>query len=104
MNQIKMTNSEAILEYLSNNKERFKAKYDLVKIGLFGSYVRGDNQSGSDIDILVEFQDNTPDLFEKKLSLKNEIESNFNLPVDICREKYIKPAFREMIFTEARYV
>ncbi|MCF8358744.1 MAG: nucleotidyltransferase domain-containing protein [Prolixibacteraceae bacterium] len=99
-----MTTSEAILEYLLNNKERFKTEYKLVKIGLFGSYARGENQSGSDIDILVEFQDNTPDLFGKKLSLINEIESNFNLPVDICREKYIKPAFREMIFTEARYV
>jgi len=99
-----MVNSEIILEYLSKNKERFRAEYQLVKIGIFGSFARKENNMSSDIDILVEFEDNTPDLFEKKINLCKEIQAEFNLPVDICREKYIKASFRKHILAEALYV
>jgi predicted nucleotidyltransferase len=35
--------------------------------------------------------------------LKDEIQSRFNLPVDICREKYIKPVFKNQILSDAKY-
>ena len=31
--------------------------FDPIKVGIFGSFARGDNKSGSDIDILVEFKE-----------------------------------------------
>jgi predicted nucleotidyltransferase len=98
-----MINSEIILKYLSQNKKRFHSEYQLVKIGIFGSIARNENSSKSDIDILVEFEENTQELYEKKQNLKKEIQSTFNLHVDICREKYIKPAFRDQILSEALY-
>ncbi len=61
------------------------------------------NQNDSDIDLVVEFEENTPDLYGKKQKLKAEIKSEFNAPVDICREKYIKPAFKNQILSEAKY-
>jgi predicted nucleotidyltransferase len=38
------------------------------------------------------------------MNLKNEIQTKFNVPVDICREKYIKSVFRDQITTETKYV
>lgn len=77
--------------------------YHIKKIGVFGSIARGEQNSKSDIDLIVEFEDNTPDLFSIKQQLRDEIQAKFHLPVDICREKYIKPIFRNQILAEAKY-
>ncbi len=98
-----MIDSNQILLYLSSNKDRFKKEYHLIKIGVFGSIARGEQNDKSDIDLIVDFEDNTPDLYSIKQKLKNEIQSKFNLPVDICRGKYIKPIFRNQILTEVIY-
>ncbi|MBP7508843.1 MAG: nucleotidyltransferase domain-containing protein [Prolixibacteraceae bacterium] len=99
-----MVSTESILNYLSQNKERFFKEYNLVKIGIFGSFARNENKVDSDIDILVEFKEDTPFLYEKKISIKNDIQSKFGLSVDICREKYIKNIFKKQIISEVRYV
>ena len=78
-------------------------EYHLVKIGLFGSIARGEQNEQSDIDLIVEFENDTPDLYSIKQRLRNELQSRFNLPVDICREKYIKPVFKQQILSEVRY-
>jgi len=98
-----MIDSSKILFYLTSNKKRFKKEYHLVKIGVFGSIARGEQNEKSDIDLIVEFENNTPDLFVIKQRLRDEIQSQFDLPVDICREKYIKPIFRQQILADTKY-
>jgi len=51
-----------ILKILRDNDEALK-KYSVKKIGLFGSYARGKQKRGSDIDLLVEFEKPTYDNF-----------------------------------------
>ena len=99
-----MVNQTQILEYLSANKQDISQKYHLKKLGIFGSYARSEQTSESDLDLLVEFEENTPDLTDKKEFLRKEIQSIFHVHVDICREKYIKPIFRQQILTDAIYV
>ena len=98
-----MTTSNQILNYLTTNKERHRQKYHLVRIGLFGSFARGEEKPNSDIDLLVEFEDNTKGLTDIKQELKAEIQTIFNKPVDICREKYIKPFLKKQILAEVQY-
>lgn len=98
-----MVDSKQLLVYLSSNKERYQKEYHLIRIGIFGSVARGEQNNKSDIDLIVEFEDDTPDLYTIKQKLRNEIQSKFNLPVDICREKYIKPIFKSQILSETRY-
>ena len=98
-----MIDSSKILFYLTSNKKRMEEEYRLIKIGIFGSIARGEQNEQSDIDLIVEFENDTPDLYAIKQRLKNEIQSQFNLPVDICREKYIKPIFRQQILSETKY-
>lgn len=95
--------SEAVLTYLTENKGRLQSDYHLIEIGIFGSFARGDQSSSSDIDLIVEFTPGTHDLHSLKLRLKEEIQSVFHRPVDICRRKYIKPAFRNQILADTRY-
>lgn len=99
-----MALKEDILQFLTEHKAEFFTKYRLIKIGLFGSYSRNTATDTSDIDILVEFEPDTKDLSGKKVELKDVIKSRFQTEVDICREKYIKPYFRDQILDSAIYV
>ena len=99
-----MTDRAHILDYLKAHKAELIARYNLSKIGLFGSFARGEQHAGSDIDLIVEFQEGTENLFEIKRSLKELMESEFDLGVDICREKYIKPYYRKRILEDAVFV
>lgn len=99
-----MPEQKQIIQYLSLNKQDIIRKYHLKSLGIFGSYARNEQTSGSDLDLLVEFEDNTQNLTDIKEQLRTEIQSIFHIPVDICREKYIKPLFREQILADALYV
>ncbi len=99
-----MKEAEKVLNYLEENKERLLREYHLKKIGLFGSLARNNDDNDSDIDLIVEFDENAPDLYETKQRLKAELKEQFNRSVDICREKYIKSIFKEQILSEAVYV
>lgn len=103
-NKFVVVDKSQILQYLSANKQNISRKYYLKKLGIFGSYARGEQTQNSDLDLLVEFENNTPDLSEKKELIRKEIQSVFHINVDICREKYIKPVFRQHILSDAIYV
>jgi len=98
-----MTDSNQILNYLTSNKDRFQREYHLTRIGIFGSFARGEQIDKSDIDLIVEFEEGTNNLYEIKQKLVSEIQTRFKLPVDICREKYIKSFFRSQILSETKY-
>ena len=98
-----MKTKEQILIFLSQNKKLFRDKFHIVRIGLFGSYARGEQNPNSDIDLLVEFEENTQDLFDLKLQIKEFFQIQLGMDVDICREKYIKPRLRKSILKETLY-
>jgi predicted nucleotidyltransferase len=99
-----MINQTDILKFLVEQKSFFQQEFQIIKIGLFGSYARGEQSEKSDIDLIVEFAPNTSQLFEKKAQLKSILKKKFNKDVDICREKYIKPYFKNQILNSAIYV
>ena len=91
----------AILQFLSQEKEQFETRFRIARIGLFGSYARGEETADSDIDIIVEFYPNTENLSEIKASLQQIIQTAFEKKVHIAREKYLKSYFREQILQSA---
>jgi predicted nucleotidyltransferase len=94
---------DQILNFLAQNKKLFRDKFHIVRIGLFGSYARGDQNSDSDLDLLVEFEDNTQDLYDLKLQIKDFFKTSLGIEVDICREKYIKARIKSSILKETVY-
>ena len=99
-----MTTKGEILDFLARNKEYFRDRYGVTKIGLFGSYARDEQTSGSDLDLVVEFEKNTPNLYDLKREIKEFIKRSLNLNADIAREKYIKPIYKDSILKETIYV
>ncbi len=99
-----MISRNDILTFLSQNKQYFRDRFHIVKIGLFGSYARNEQNSTSDIDLIVEFKDNTQNLYDLKRDLKAYIQQKLNLDVDIAREKYLKPRYKKSILKETQYV
>jgi len=49
---------EVVLERLREHKDFLKERYGVLKIGLFGSYAKGEATQESDIDIFVELREN----------------------------------------------
>jgi uncharacterized protein len=98
-----MKTRDQILDFLTQNKKLFREEYHIDKIGLFGSYARGEQSNKSDLDLIVEFEENTPDLYELKIQIKEFFKKQLGLEVDICREKYIKPRIKKAILKEAIY-
>jgi uncharacterized protein len=93
---------EEIILFLAIQKSIFFRRFGVTKLGLFGSAARGEKPK--DIDVIVEFEPDTKDLFEKKIQIRQILESEFHLPVDICREKFIRPQVKELIMHDAIFV
>ena len=96
-----MLEQEDILEYLMKHKKEFQQKYNIERIGLFGSYARGEAKEDSDIDIFVKMP---PNLFNI-VAIKEQIEADLHKKVDVLREhKHMKPFFLQMIQKDISYV
>jgi predicted nucleotidyltransferase len=98
-----MKSKDQILMFLAQNKKLFRDKYHIIRIGLFGSYARDEQNIESDLDLLVEFEDNTQELYDLKLQLKDFFLKTLGIEIDICREKYIKPRIKKQILKETIY-
>jgi len=93
---------EEIITFIFEHKTEFKEKFGVTKIGLFGSYARGDSSDGSDIDIVVELV--KPDLF-CLIGVKQTVEAAFDKKVDIVRYRdRMNKALRYRIERDAIYV
>ena len=99
-----MLNKEIILTFLRDHFHDVKVNYHIIKIGLIGSFARDEQNEKSDIDLLVEFEPGTENIFDVKIKFKHFLKSNFGRDVDICREKYIKPFIKDYILKEVIYV
>jgi len=98
-----MISSTEIINFLKDNKHYLKTHYHCVEIGLFGSFARNEQTNKSDIDILVVFEPNTPDLYNTELKLKKYLKMHFNREVDICAKKWIKPILKPLVLKDAIY-
>ena len=90
---------EYILNFLKTNKQLLNDKYNVTKIGLFGSYVRNEARENSDIDILVEM----PPSFDNFFDLKYFLEDAFGKTVDLGKIKNLRLIIKKYIDKEVIY-
>ena len=79
-----------------------KEKYHVSYMGIFGSYVRGEQKSESDLDILVEFS-KTPTIF-KFVNLENYLSDALGIKVDLVMKDALKPNIGKHILSEVEAV
>ena len=77
-------------------KERFKVK----GIGLFGSYIRGEQKRKSDLDILVEFEESADLSLLDFIGLENYLSEALGMKVDLVEKSTLKPRIGKHILEE----
>ena len=88
--------------YLSQQKSKLVAQYAVKELGIFGSYVRDEQQPDSDLDILIDF-DEYPSLLEF-IGLEQALSEQLDLPVDLVMKSDLKPRLRQRILQEVVYL
>ncbi|MEJ5227357.1 nucleotidyltransferase family protein [Thermodesulfovibrio sp.] len=88
-----------IAEILQEKKELLREKYKVKEIGVFGSYVRGEQKESSDVDILVDFE--KPVSLLKIVSLENYLSDLIGIKVEVVPKRDIRSELRESILREA---
>lgn len=99
-----MLTRQDILKFLGENKEYLQKKFHLTKVGIFGSFARNEQNSHSDVDLIIERSPNAKNIFDTDWELQELLKKQFNRNVDICTEKYIKPYAKSYILRDAIYV
>ena len=83
---------------LKKHLPHLKDHYHVKSIGVFGSYVRGEQKRKSDLDILVEFSE-TPSMFEF-LELEEHLSDLLGVKVDLVMKSSLKPTIGKNILAE----
>ena len=86
---------------LSGGKKQLFAKYPIKSMAIFGSFARNEQEAKSDLDLMVEFNDQIGIRF---IDLAEEIEKLIGLKVDLVSRKGLKPRYFKAIEPELRYV
>ena len=93
---------DKIVLSLRRFKEMNKDRYEIIRIGIFGSAARDNMDEQSDIDVVVEL--GKPDLFYL-IGIKQDLEEKFHRTIDIVRYRERMNAFlKGRIDKEAVYV
>jgi predicted nucleotidyltransferase len=89
---------ERIVDALKNLEAQIGKDYKATVIGLFGSYVRGEQTKSSDVDILVRFHEGAT-LFDL-VGLGDFLEDKLDVKVDVVSERAVRPELKDRILKE----
>jgi predicted nucleotidyltransferase len=90
------TTVEEIMEKLERHQDDIRA-FGVRRLGIIGSYAKGDAKPGSDMDFLVEFDKKK---FDNYMDLKFFLEDLFGSRVDLVIAAAVKQRLRKPIFQE----
>jgi uncharacterized protein len=96
-----MTEAARAIRIIRRNLPLLRAKHRVRAIGIFGSYVRGEQHKRSDLDVLVEFT-RTPFLLEY-VALELYLSELTGKKVDLVMKRALKPHIGRHILSEAVY-
>ena len=91
-----MLNKEIIIKTLRDHQADIR-RFGVKRLGLFGSFARGEQKASSDLDFVVELEAKT---FDAYMGLKNFLEELFGCHVDLVLQDAIKPRLKAQIMQE----
>ncbi|MCD6220456.1 nucleotidyltransferase family protein [Candidatus Calescamantes bacterium] len=97
-----MTKIEKIKKILAEYKPMLSKEFKVKEIGLFGSYLRGEERPNSDLDIVVTFSQ--PVSLLDLVKLENYLTSLTGIKVDVVPKKDIRPELKKEILGQEIYV
>ncbi|AKB26634.1 hypothetical protein MSMTP_3165 [Methanosarcina sp. MTP4] len=87
---------------LKEHEKLIRQKFGVKRIGIFGSFARGEEREDSDLDVLVEFEEGQK-TFDNYMDLKFYLEDLFGRDVDLVTEKALKRQLKDIIMKEVVY-
>lgn len=97
-----MTEVEKIMKKLNENMPTLREKYKVKTLGIFGSYIRGEEKKKSDVDILVEFE--KPLGLLEFVGLELQLSKLLGKKVDLVMKTALKPKIGKHILEEVQYI
>jgi uncharacterized protein len=91
-----------IRKRLSEQKPILLKNFKVNRLGVFGSYVRGDQHQGSDLDMLIDYED-APSLITL-IELEYYLIEIIGIKVDLVTGKGLKPQLKDSIIKEVVYL
>jgi len=93
---------ETILAILREHLPELRRDYHVSYLGLFGSYVRGEQRKRSDVDLLVEYSQ-CPDLI-RYIQLENYLAKLIGRKVNLVMKSALKPTIGIFILREVQNI
>jgi predicted nucleotidyltransferase len=87
---------------LKKHKQELRKQYRIKDLGIFGSYVRGEQKKRSDVDILVEFETGQK-TFDHFMDLKYHLEELLGRKVDLVTVDALRPQMKDEILRDVTY-
>jgi predicted nucleotidyltransferase len=78
-------------------------RYKVKSLGIFGSYLRGEADEESDIDLLVDLEEESLTLLEF-IALENRLSDLLGAKVDLVERSALKPAIGRRILEEVQLI
>jgi hypothetical protein len=100
--KVKVTSLEEIKGLIEQHKPELKRQFHVDRIGVFGSYARGDQKKRSDVDFLVSF--NKTINYIELAGLKIYVEEITGLKADVVPIHNLRAEFRESVYKEVIYI
>jgi len=95
-----MKRIEEIKKKLAELKPSLKEEFKVQSIGVFGSYLRGEEKKGSDLDVLVEFEESAGLSLLDFIGLENYLSDALGVKVDLVEKSALKPRIGKHILKE----
>lgn len=92
-------NISELLQKVRSLLPYLRETYQVDSLQIFGSYVRGEENATSDLDLLVTFKE-TPSLLEF-IAMENYLTDNLGVKVDLVLERALKEQLQDIILEEA---
>jgi predicted nucleotidyltransferase len=91
-----------VLALLREHEPEIKKRFGVATIGIFGSFIRGEERPDSDVDVLVTFRKGE-ETFNNYMGCKFYLEDLFGRKVDLVMKDAVKKRLRPYILGEVVY-
>jgi predicted nucleotidyltransferase len=95
-----MKGLEEVKSTLTKQKQELFQKYGVKQIGIFGSYVRGEQKKQSDVGLLVEFEEASDLTFLDFIGLENYLSTLLGVKVDLVEKHTLKQRIGKRVLEE----
>lgn len=99
-----MKSTEAVLETMKKTIPTLSERYNVTRIGVFGSYIRKEQKESSDLNVLVDLDPGASFGLLKFMEMENYLSDAVGVRVDLVMKEGLKPRIGRRIIKEVVYL